>query len=435
MKDIKIGLAGFGTVGRGTWELLEKNKKKIERSSKIKISIVAIADPDKSKFESVDIPAACHVYSDAFQLLKDKSLDIVIELIGGETIAKEFVISAIRERKMVVTANKALLAKYGKQIFGEAERNGVAVFYEAAIAGGIPIVKVLKEGLLANEILWISGIINGTTNYILSEMEKRNLGFDEALNEAKLHGYAEQDPALDIDGHDSAHKISLLASLAFGTRFDFGEIPVRGIRGIKERDVRFAKKFGYQIKLLAFAKLEKSLVEVSVEPTLIPVDLLMANVDGPMNAVSVEGNFVGHTLYYGQGAGSHPTASAVVADIIEACGTISTLNGMQQVKTNPEISDHPDYELMKKENVVSGHYMRLEVSDKSGVLSEITGILASQNVSVDRFFQEKSRDSKAEIILLTHMCAYGKIVEVVNMLINLENVKGKPVVFRVEEKA
>ena len=378
---------------------------------------------------------ACHVYSDAFQLLKDKSIDIVIELIGGETIAKEFVISAIRERKMVVTANKALLAKYGKQIFGEAERNGVAVFYEAAIAGGIPIVKVLKEGLAANEILWISGIINGTTNYILSEMDKRDLGFDEALSEAKLHGYAEQDPTLDIDGHDSAHKISLLASLAFGTIFDFDEIPARGIRGIDERDVRFAKKFGYQIKLLAFAKLEKSLVEVSVEPTLIPVELLMANVDGPMNAVSVEGNFVGHTLYYGQGAGSHPTASAVVADIIEACGTINTLNGMEQVKTNPEITDHPDYTLMRKEDVVSGHYMRLEVSDKPGVLSEITGILASQNVSVDRFFQEKSEDSNAEIILLTHMCTYGKIVEVVDMLINLENVKGKPVVFRVEEKA
>ena len=378
---------------------------------------------------------ACHLHSDAFELLKDKSIDIVIELIGGETIAKEFVISAIRERKMVVTANKALLAKYGKQIFGEAERNGVAVFYEAAIAGGIPIVKVLKEGLAANEILWISGIINGTTNYILSEMDKRDLGFDEALSEATLHGYAEQDPTLDIDGHDSAHKISLLASLAFGTIFDFDEIPTRGIRGIDERDVRFAKKFGYQIKLLAFAKLEKSLVEVSVEPTLIPVGLLMANVDGPMNAVSVEGNFVGHTLYYGQGAGSHPTASAVVADIIEACGTINTLNGMEQVKTNPEITDHPDYTLMRKEDVVSGHYMRLEVSDKPGVLSEITGILASQNVSVDRFFQEKSEDSNAEIILLTHMCTYGKIVEVVDMLINLENVKGKPVVFRVEEKA
>ncbi|MEL0214493.1 MAG: ACT domain-containing protein [Burkholderiaceae bacterium] len=223
--------------------------------------------------------------------------------------------------------------------------------------------------------------------------------------------------------------------VVFTSFFDFDEIPARGIRGIDKRDVRFAKKFGYQIKLLAFAKLEKSLVEVSVEPTLIPVELLMANVDGPMNAVSVEGNFVGHTLYYGQGAGSHPTASAVVADIIEACGTINTLSGMEQVKTNPEISDHPDYELMKKEDVVSGHYMRLEVSDKPGVLSEITGILASQNVSVDRFFQEKSEDSNAEIILLTHMCSYGKIVEVVDMLINLENVKGKPVVFRVEEKA
>ena len=229
MKDIKIGLSGFGTVGKGTWELLEKNKKKIERSSKIKVSIVALADPDKSKFESVDIPSACQVYSDAFQLLEDNSIDIVIELIGGETIAKEFVISAIRERKMVVTANKALLAKYGKQIFSEAERNRVAVFYEAAIAGGIPIVKVLKEGLAANEILWISGIINGTTNYILSEMDKRDLGFDEALSEATLHGYAEQDPTLDIDGHDSAHKISLLASLAFGTIFDFDEIPARGI--------------------------------------------------------------------------------------------------------------------------------------------------------------------------------------------------------------
>ena len=435
MKDIKIGFAGFGTVGRGTWELLEENKKKIEKSSKIKISIVAIADPDTSKFESVEIPSESHVYSDAFQLLKDESIDIVIELIGGETIAKEFVISAIRERKMVVTANKALLAKYGKHIFGEAERNGVAVFYEAAIAGGIPIVKVLKEGLAANEILWISGIINGTTNYILSEMDKRDLGFDEALIEATLHGYAEQDPTLDIDGHDSAHKISLLASLAFGTIFDFDEIPTRGIRGIDERDVRFAKKFGYQIKLLAFAKLDKSLVEVSVEPTLIPVGLLMANVDGPMNAVSVEGNFVGHTLYYGQGAGSHPTASAVVADIIEACGTINTLKGMEQVKINPEIIDHPDYTLMRKEDVVSGHYMRLEVSDKPGVLSEITGILARQNVSVDRFFQENSEDSNAEIILLTHVCTYGKIVEVVDMLINLENVKGKPVVFRVEEKA
>ena len=401
MKDIKIGLAGFGTVGRGTWELLEKNKKKIEKSSKIKISIVAIADPDKSKFKNIDIPSLCHLHADAFELLKDESIDIVIELIGGETIAKEFVISAIRERKMVVTANKALLAKYGEQIFGEAGKIGVAVFYEAAIAGGIPIVKVLKEGLAANEILWISGIINGTTNYILSEMDKRDLGFDEALNEAKLHGYAEQDPTLDIDGHDSAHKISLLASLAFGTSFDFSEIPVRGIRGIKERDVQFAKKFGYQIKLLAFAKLEKSLVEVSVEPTLIPVGLLMANVDGPMNAVSVEGNFVGHTLYYGQGAGSHPTASAVVADIIEACETINTLKGMEQVKINSEITDNPDYTLMRKEDVVSGHYMRLEVSDKPGVLSEITGIFASQNVSVDRFFQEKSEDSNAEIILLT----------------------------------
>ncbi|MDA9719258.1 homoserine dehydrogenase [Betaproteobacteria bacterium] len=435
MKDIKIGLAGFGTVGRGTWELLEKNKKKIKKSSKINISIVGIADPDNSKFENVSIPSECHVYSDAFQLLKDKAIDVVVELIGGETIAKEFVISAIRERKMVVTANKALLAKYGKQIFGEAERNGVAVFYEAAIAGGIPIVKVLKEGLAANEILWISGIINGTTNYILSEMDKRDLGFDEALSEATLHGYAEQDPTLDIDGHDSAHKISLLASIAFGTIFDFDEIPTCGIRGIDERDVRFAKKFGYQIKLLAFAKLKQSLVEVSVEPTLIPVGLLMANVDGPMNAVSVEGNFVGHTLYYGQGAGSHPTASAVVADIIEACGTINTLNGMEQVKTNPEISDHADYKLMRKEDIVSGHYMRLEVSDKPGVLSEITGILASQNVSIDRFFQEKSEDSNAEIILLTHACNYGKIVQIIDMLINLENVKGKPVVFRVEEKA
>tara|TARA_B100000963_G_scaffold359403_1_gene386665 strand:+ start:2521 stop:3837 length:1317 start_codon:yes stop_codon:yes gene_type:complete len=437
MRNIKIGLAGFGTVGRGTWELLEGNKEKVQRSAKTKISVVGIADPDKKKFDGVQINSECEIYSDAFELLKNESIEIVVELIGGETLAKEFVLAAIRERKFVVTANKALLAKHGKEISTLAEENGVEVFYEAAIAGGIPIVKIINEGLAANEILWISGIINGTTNYILSEMDKRGLAFDEALDEAKSQGYAEQDPTLDVEGHDSAHKIFLLASLAFGINFEFNAVPTRGIRGIDVKDVSFAREFGYQIKLLAFARLENSAIEVSVEPTLIPANILMANVDGPMNAVSVEGNFVGHTLYYGQGAGSHPTASAVVADIIEVCGSFFRNNGQGTGKFNTAKRNHEyaNHKMTKKEEVISGHYIRVKVSDKPGVLSEVTGVLASKNVSINRFFQKNSENSDAEIIVLTHRCNYGKIIECLNMLKNLEDVKGDPVIFRVEEKA
>lgn len=433
MTVLKVGLAGLGTVGLGTWNVCKNNAEEIVRKAGKEVRVVAVAEPKKNIFTSLEKNDSTY-YSDAMKLIDISEIDVIVELIGGDTFARSLVIAALKKGKHVVTANKALLAKHGNEIFKVAEENGVTVGFEAAVAGGIPILKVLREGLTANSIEWIAGIINGTTNYILSEMESRGINFETALKEAQDFGFAEADPTLDIEGYDSAHKLALLASMAFGTKLNLDKVLVDGITNLDLKEVIYAKKLGYKIKSLGIARRKKSDLELRVHSTLIPENCLMANVNGAMNAVLVKGNAVGNTLYYGQGAGAEPTASAVVADLVDIARTASH----QMITGVPALSFQSDQvkdlNVLEDSLIESGFYLRFRVLDQVGVLADITRCLSNENISIDAFFQkDHSADNVyTDVVLLTHKCTGANLLAAIKSIKLIKTVTEEPIILRVE---
>jgi homoserine dehydrogenase len=400
---VRIGLLGIGTVGGGTWEVLTRNAREITRRVGRPIAITKVADLNTTLAREVT-GGAIAVTDDAWSVVKDPDIDIVIELIGGYGIAKDLTLAAIENGKHVVTANKAMLAVHGNEIFAAASRNGVVVAFEAAVGGGIPIIKALREGLVANQIGWIVGIINGTTNFILSEMRSRGVSFTDALADAQANGYAEADPTFDVEGIDAGHKVALMSAMAFGVPVMFDQAHVEGISSIEQADIRYAEELGYRLKLLGITKRRPDGIELRVHPTLVPTNRLIANVEGVMNAVMVDGDAVGQTLYYGAGAGSQPTASAVIADLVDVARLI-TADPEHRV---PHLAFQPDQladvPVLPIEDVTSAYYLRLRVADKPGVLAEVTGILADGQISIDAVIQKESDIDSATIVLLTHDC-------------------------------
>ena len=431
LKPIKVGLLGFGVVGSGPWAVLNLNADEIARRAGCRIEIVRIATRNPSKIS--DVPGHVLVDDDLMGLVKDPEIDIVVELIGGSTLARELILAAIAEGKHVVTANKALLALHGNEIFAEASAKGVMVAFEAAVAGGIPIIKSIREGLTANRIQWLAGIINGTTNFILSEMRRRNLDFATALQEAQDFGYAEADPTFDIEGVDAAHKLALLASIAFGIKIQFDKIYVEGISHLAQEDFAHAQNLGYRIKLLAIARHRKEGIELRVHPTLVKSNELLANVEGSMNAVLVRGDAVGETLYYGPGAGSEPTASAVVADLVD----VTRMHNTDPENRVPHLAFQPealaDYPILAVEEVQTSYYLRLLVDDRSGVMAEITRVLAEDDISIDSMIQDQDNDGKATIIFLTHKCREGDVDKAIGQIEQMPFVHSKVTRIRLEQ--
>ena len=434
MNPINVGLIGIGTVGGGTWTVLNRNAEEITRRAGRPIRITAVADKNVELAKQVTGGAA-RVTDDAFALVNDPEIDVIVELIGGYGVAKELVMQAIANGKHVVTANKALLAVHGTEIFTAAQQKGVMVAFEAAVAGGIPIIKALREGLTANRIEWAAGIINGTTNFILSEMRDKGLSFDEVLKEAQRLGYAEADPTFDIEGVDAAHKATLIASIAYGIPVQFDKAYIEGITKLESSDIKYAEQLGYRIKLLGIAKRRSKGVELRVHPTLIPAKRLLANVEGAMNAVMVKGDAVGTTLYYGKGAGAEPTASAVVADLVD----VARLADADSAHRVPHLAFQPDamsnLPVLPMSEVETGYYLRLRVEDKPGVLADITRILADQAISIDAMLQREPEEGEGEtdIIILTHVCRESAADAAIAKIESLPVLKGKVKRIRLEE--
>jgi homoserine dehydrogenase len=403
MQSIKIGLIGFGTVGRGTWDVLRRNQHEITRRAGRGIEVAAIAVRGAARVREI-VAGAVPVYADPAQLIARDDIDIVVELIGGYEPARTLVLAAIDRGKHVVTANKALLAKHGNEIFEAARAKGVMVAFEAAVAGGIPIIKALREGLTANRIEWIAGIINGTSNFILSEMRAKGLPFDVVLAEAQRLGYAEADPTFDIEGIDSAHKLALLSAIAFGVPINVDAAYTEGISKLAAEDIRYAEQLGYRIKLLGITKRTPKGIELRVHPTLVPMQRLIANVEGAMNAVLVKGDAVGVTLYYGKGAGAEPTASAVVADLVDVTRmhTADPENHVPHLAFQPEAMAEVPW--LPIDETVTSYYFRMRVADQPGVLADITRILADGRISIDTMFQREPSEgeNQTDIVMLTH---------------------------------
>ncbi|MDY0054786.1 MAG: homoserine dehydrogenase [Methyloversatilis sp.] len=434
MKPINVGLLGIGTVGGGTWTVLTRNQEEITRRAGRPIQITAVADRDIERAKSMTGGAA-RVTGDAFEVVRDPDIDIVVELIGGYTVAKQLVLEAIANGKHVVTANKALLAVHGQEIFAAAQAKGVMVAFEAAVAGGIPIIKAVREGLTANRIDWIAGIINGTTNYILSEMRDKGLTFADALADAQRLGYAEADPTFDIEGVDAAHKITLLSALAFGIPVQFERAHIEGITKLTAEDIRYAEELGYRIKLLGITKRKADGFELRVHPTLIPAKRLIANVEGVMNAVVVKGDAVGATLYYGRGAGAEPTASAVIADLVDVT-RLHTADPEHRVPhlafRADQLSDTP---ILPISEVESAYYLRLRVQDRPGVLADITRVLADQGISIDAMLQKEPSEGEqqANIIMLTHVTREKQVDAAIARIEALDSTVGAVTRLRLEE--
>jgi homoserine dehydrogenase len=402
MESIKVGLLGLGIVGGGTWKVLARNAGEISRRAGRNIEVTRVAVRDIAKARAL-LGDAVELGTDSFAVVRDPSIDIVVELIGGDTLARELVLEAIAHGKHVVTANKALLAKHGTEIFAAASAKGVMVAFEAAVAGGIPIIKAIREGLTANRIEWVAGIINGTTNFILSEMRSRGLPFATVLAEAQKLGYAEADPTFDIEGVDAAHKLTLLASLAFGIPVQFDKAHIEGISSLASEDIKLAERLGYRIKLLGITKRRPNGIELRVHPALVPSASLLANVEGAMNAVLVRGDAVGQTLYYGKGAGEEPTASAVVADLVD----VTRLHTADPEHRVPHLAFQPDAmsdtPILSIEDVVTSYYLRMTVADQPGVLADIARVLADAGISIGSMIQQPSdADGSADLIFLTH---------------------------------
>ena len=433
-KPINVGLLGIGTVGGGTFTVLQRNADEIARRAGRPIRITVVADRNVELAKKVT-GGACRVTDDAFAVVADPEVDIVIELIGGYGVAKELVLKAIANGKHVVTANKALLATHGNEIFKAAQDKGVMVAFEAAVAGGIPIIKAVREGLTANRIEWIAGIINGTTNFILSEMRDKGLPFDVVLKEAQRLGYAEADPTFDIEGVDAAHKITILASLAFGIPMQFDKAYIEGISKLDAIDIQYAEQLGYRIKLLGITKRTPEGVELRVHPTLIPTKRLIANVEGAMNAVLVQGDAVGATLYYGKGAGAEPTASAVIADLVDVTrmATADPLNRVPHLAFQPNAM--ADLKILPMDEVQTSYYLRLRVQDKPGVLADITRILADEQISIDAVIQKEPNEGEdqTDLIMLTHLTREKRINAAIVKIEALGVVAGKVTKLRLEE--
>jgi len=415
MKSIQVGLLGMGVVGSGTFNVLRRNQEEIKRRAGRGIEITMVADLDVAKAQSL-VGEGVQVVNDARAVIANPDIDIVIELIGGYGIAKTLVLEAIAAGKHVVTANKALLAVHGTEIFAAASNKGVMVAFEAAVAGGIPIIKALREGLTANSIQWIAGIINGTTNFILSEMRDKGLDFDVVLKEAQRLGYAEADPTFDIEAVDAAHKATIMSAIAFGIPVQFDKAYVEGITKLGAADIKYAEQLGYRIKLLGITKRTPAGIELRVHPSLVPTKRLIANVEGAMNAVMVQGDAVGTTLYYGKGAGSEPTASAVIADLVD----ITRLHTADAAQRVPHLAFQPnamsDLRVLPMSEVVTSYYLRLRVADEAGVLAKVTGILADAGISIDAVLQREADEVSADaqvaqtdVIILTHDCVESKM--------------------------
>ncbi|MGA0891058.1 MAG: homoserine dehydrogenase, partial [Burkholderiaceae bacterium] len=426
-------LAGLGTVGGGTWAVLARNAEEIRRRAGRSIAITAVADLDAAKAQTLTKGSA-RFTADAMALAKDAEIDVVIELIGGYGFAKEFVLEAIRQGKHVVTANKALLAIHGNEIFAAAQAKGVMVAYEAAVAGGIPIIKALREGLTANKIEWIAGIINGTTNFILSEMRDKGLAFSEVLKEAQRLGYAEADPTFDIEGIDAAHKATIMASIAFGIPLQFDRAHIEGISSLQAKDIRYAEQLGYRIKLLGITKQHANGVELRVHPTLISSKKLIANVEGAMNAVWVKGDAVGHTMYYGKGAGAEPTASAVIADLVDVARTLAIDSGHRVPDLGFQSAEIVMRSVVPIDEIESGYYLRLRVRDQPGVLADITRALADGGISIDAFFQREPDEGadETDVVLIAHRCIEKKMRDAIRKIEALKTVLSEVVVLRLE---
>src|ERR1700761_3517347 len=440
MEPIKVGLLGFGPVGSGTFTVLRRNQEEIKRRAGrgIEIARIAVRNPAKAT-AALGAEAGTVEITDSFAaVVDDPSIDIVAEMIGGTGIARELVLRAIANGKHVVTANKALLAVHGTEIYEAAHAKGVMVAFEAAVAGGIPIIKALREGLSANRIEYIAGIINGTTNYILSEMRDRGLDFATALKGAQDLGYAEADPTFDIEGIDAAHKVTIMSAIAFGVPVQFDRAYVEGISKLDAIDIKYAEELGYRIKLLGIARRAASGIELRVHPTLIPSKRLIANVEGAMNAIVVQGDAVGSTLYYGKGAGAEPTASAVVADLVDVTRlhTADPNNRVPHLAFQPDrLSDTP---ILPIDEITSSYYLRLRVADVTGVLANITRILADRDISIDALLQKESEDvsddgrSETDIVLLTHETVEKNIDDAIAKIEALDTVKGAVTRLRME---
>lgn len=403
MKQLNVGIVGLGTVGGGTYTVLTRNADEMSRRTGVDIRVTQVADKNVDLVKSL-VSGDTGITDDAFALVSNPNVDVVVELIGGCTIAKELVLKAIENKKHVVTANKALIALHGNEIFSAAQKQGVMVAYEAAVAGGIPIIKALREGLSANRIEWVAGIINGTTNFILTEMREKGLAYQDVIGEAQRLGYAEADPTFDVEGIDAAHKLVIMSAIAFGIPLKFDEVYTEGITQLTQSDIKYAEELGYIVKLLGITKRTDKGIELRVHPTLIPEKRLVANVDGAMNAVVVQGDAVGPTLYYGAGAGAEPTASAVVADLVD----IARLKDATETQRTPSLGYQPgqtqDIAVLPIEEITSAYYLRMRATDKPGVIAAATKILGDKSISIDAMIQKEpsAGTAEADIVILTH---------------------------------
>jgi len=436
MKPLQVGLLGMGTVGTGTWTVLRRNEEEIARRAGRPIRITWIAERalDVAR-EKTRGAADVNLTNDAQVVLAHPDVDIVVELIGGIEPARTLILDAIAHGKHVVTANKALLARHGNEIFAAAHAKGVMVAFEAAVAGGIPIIKALREGLTANRIEWIAGIINGTSNFILSEMRARGASFATVLAEAQAHGYAEADPTYDIEGVDAAHKLTIMSAIAFGVPMQFAKAHTEGISRLTQEDIRYAEELGYRIKLLGITRRAAAGIELRVHPTLIPSRRLIANVEGVMNAVLVKGDAVGPTMYYGAGAGAEPTASAVIADLVD----VTRMHTADPEHRVPHLAFQPDQltdvPILPIADVVTSFYLRMRVDDKPGVLADITRILADRDISIEAMIQKEPPEGqdRTDIILLTHRTVERNVIDAIARIEALPTVRDKIVRIRMEE--
>jgi homoserine dehydrogenase len=433
-KAINVGLLGIGTVGGGTFAVLARNQEEITRRAGCAITMKMVADKDLERARKL-VGRRATVTADANEVVTSADIDIVVELIGGTSIAKELILKAIANGKHVVTANKSLLAQHGNEIFAAARKKDVMVAFEAAVGGGIPIIKSLREGLTANRIEWIAGIINGTSNFILSEMRDRGAGFDEVLKEAQRRGYAEADPTFDIEGVDAAHKLTIMAAIGFGIPMQFKAAYTEGISKLTREDIRYAEELGYRIKLLGITKRKNRGIELRVHPTLIPERRLIANVEGVMNAILVKGDAVGQTMYYGAGAGAEPTASAVVADLVDVARML-TSDPEHRV---PHLAFQPDQlsstPILPMGEVETACYLRMRVLDKPGVLADITRILAELSISIDAMVQKEPSEGEeqVDIIMLTHLTVEKNVDAAIKKVEGLPVVVGKVTRIRLED--
>lgn len=434
IKVLSVGILGLGTVGGGTYTVLNRNASEITRRTGVAINVVQAADRHLSHAESVTGNAAI-LTDDAFAVVNNPAVDVVVELIGGYTLSKELVLKAIENKKHVVTANKALIALHGNEIFAAAKANNVIVAFEAAVAGGIPIIKALREGLGANRIEWVAGIINGTTNFILTEMRDKGLGYQDVIGEAQRLGYAEADPTFDVEGIDAAHKLTIMSAIAFGMPMKFEQAYTEGITKLQQIDIQYAEELGYRVKLLGITKRTTQGVELRVHPTLVPEKRLVANVNGAMNAVVVKGDAVGPTLYYGAGAGAEPTASAVVADLMD----VARLMDASSAQRVPYLAFQPDQvqdlPILPMDEVQSAYYLRLRASDKPGVLADVTKILGDRGISIDAMMQKEpdENETQADIVILTHVTVERNMNAAITAIEALEAISGKVVRIRMEE--